>query len=167
MHMVNILELISKLLSGIQVEKKVLNSKNGLKIDLIFIFNFFPFKPDAKNRYRTTDRQDEDEWIQYKNSMDFVIKESGLEKRVFFDLRGNHDKYGVPYVGSYWDFFSKYSIRAQLNRTSSIQSSTLIVSYFPFSCTSDFNQELCCFFISLFTKIFECDGFVNIQVFFH
>lgn len=85
---------------------------------------------DAKNRYRTTDRQDEDEWIQYKNSMDFVIKESGLEKRVFFDLRGNHDKYGVPYVGSYWDFFSKYSISAQLNRTSSVQSSTLIQCYF-------------------------------------
>lgn len=82
---------------------------------------------DAKNRYRTTNRQDEDEWIQYKNSMDFVIKESGLEKRAFFDLRGNHDKYGVPYAGSYWDFFSKYSISAQLNRTSSIQTVTLMV----------------------------------------
>lgn len=87
---------------------------------------------DAKNRYRTTNRQDEDEWIQYKNSMDFVIKESGLEKRAFFDLRGNHDKYGVPYAGSYWDFFSKYSISAQLNRTSSIQTVTLMAKIWKY-----------------------------------
>eukprot|EP01018_Ginkgo_biloba_P006019 Gb_41602 [translate_table: standard] len=82
---------------------------------------------DAKNRDRTTTRQDESEWIEYQKSMDTIIKESGIEKRAFFDVRGNHDKYGVPYVGSYWDFFSQYSISAQLNRTSTIQSITLMV----------------------------------------
>lgn len=105
------------------LEKLLAPALNMIRPSLVLITGDLT---DAKNRDRTTDRQDEDEWIQYKNSMDFVIKESGLEKRAFFDLRGNHDKYGVPYVGSYWDFFSKYSISAQLNRTSSIQSSTLI-----------------------------------------
>lgn len=67
------------------------------------------------------------EWVQYKEVMDAVVSESGLERRRFFDVRGNHDVYGVPYVGSELDFFSNYSISAQLNRLSTIQSVSLLV----------------------------------------
>lgn len=67
------------------------------------------------------------EWVQYKEVMDAVVSESGLERRRFFDVRGNHDVYGVPYVGSELDFFSKYSISAQLNRLSTIQIVSLLV----------------------------------------
>ena len=60
-------------------------------------------------------RQDDLEWIQYKDPMDWVITKSGLLENVFFDVRGNHDKFGVPKVGSQVDYFSKYSISAHLN----------------------------------------------------
>ncbi|KAG0447717.1 hypothetical protein HPP92_028187 [Vanilla planifolia] len=80
---------------------------------------------DAKNRRRTSSRQDESEWIQYKNSMDAVVKHSGIEKRRIFDIQGNHDKYGVPFVGSSLDFFSTHSISSQFNRLGTIQSISL------------------------------------------
>eukprot|EP00268_Persea_americana_P025799 TRINITY_DN2516_c2_g1_i1.p1 TRINITY_DN2516_c2_g1~~TRINITY_DN2516_c2_g1_i1.p1 ORF type:complete len:719 (+),score=94.54 TRINITY_DN2516_c2_g1_i1:137-2293(+) len=81
---------------------------------------------DAKNKERTTTRQDELEWIQYKKAMDVVIRESGMAKKAFFDIRGNHDKYGVPHVGHKLDFFSNYSISSQLNRLSTIHSISLV-----------------------------------------
>ncbi|XP_020257007.1 putative metallophosphoesterase At3g03305 [Asparagus officinalis] len=81
---------------------------------------------DAKNRKRTSTRQDESEWIQYKRSMDAVVRQGGIEKRRIFDIRGNHDKYGVPYAGSSLDFFSSYSISSQLNRLSNIHSISLV-----------------------------------------
>ncbi|KAG9454997.1 hypothetical protein H6P81_007901 [Aristolochia fimbriata] len=83
---------------------------------------------DAKNKERTATRQDEYEWIQYKKVMNSVIKESGMDERAFFDIRGNHDKYGVPYVGSELDFFSKYSISSQLGRVGTVQSISLMGS---------------------------------------
>lgn len=83
---------------------------------------------DAKNKERTTTRQDELEWIQYKKTMDVVIRESGMDKKAFFDIRGNHDKYGVPHVGHKLDFFSNYSISSQLNRLSTIHSISLVIS---------------------------------------
>ncbi|XP_068660207.1 putative metallophosphoesterase At3g03305 [Aristolochia californica] len=83
---------------------------------------------DAKNKERTATRQDEYEWIQYKKVMNSVIKESDLDERAFFDIRGNHDKYGVPFVRSELDFFSKYSISSQLGRLGTIQSISLMGS---------------------------------------
>ncbi|XP_020104395.1 putative metallophosphoesterase At3g03305 isoform X2 [Ananas comosus] len=81
---------------------------------------------DAKNKKRTSTRQDEYEWILYRNSMDEVVKQSGLDKHRIFDIRGNHDKYGVPFVGHKMDFFSTHSINSQLNRLSTIYSISLL-----------------------------------------
>ncbi|XP_058108132.1 putative metallophosphoesterase At3g03305 isoform X2 [Magnolia sinica] len=58
--------------------------------------------------------------------MDAVIRGSGMDKKSFFDIRGNHDKYGVPYVGDKLDFFSNYSISSELNRLGTIQSVSLV-----------------------------------------
>lgn len=73
-------------------------------------------------------KQNEDEWVEYKNVMDGVIERSGLHKRLFFDLRGNHDSFGVPVIGGSFDFFSKYSINGQMGRNGSVNSVTLEVS---------------------------------------
>lgn len=73
-------------------------------------------------------KQNEEEWVEYKNVMDAVIETSGLPKSRFFDLRGNHDSFGVPVVGGSFDFFSKYSINGQLGRNASVNSITLEVS---------------------------------------
>lgn len=73
-------------------------------------------------------KQNEDEWVEYRTVLDTVIKRSRLQKSVFFDLRGNHDSFGVPVVGGSFDFFSKYSINGQLGRNGSINSVTLEVS---------------------------------------
>jgi len=73
-------------------------------------------------------KQNEDEWVEYRNVMDGVIERSGLHKSLFFDLRGNHDSFGVPVVGGSFDFFSKYSINGQLGRNRSVNSVTLEVS---------------------------------------
>lgn len=67
-------------------------------------------------------KQNEAEWIEYQNTMEDVIKRSGLNKSSFFDLRGNHDNFGVPVVGGSFDYFSKYSINGQLARRGNINS---------------------------------------------
>uniref|UniRef100_A0ACD5X003 Uncharacterized protein n=1 Tax=Avena sativa TaxID=4498 RepID=A0ACD5X003_AVESA len=77
---------------------------------------------DAKNRKKTTSRQDEDEWITYKKAIDAIVEKGGIDKRRIFDIRGNHDTYGVPYRGSKLDFFSTYSVSSQLDRLSTINS---------------------------------------------
>lgn len=73
-------------------------------------------------------KQNEDEWVEYRTVLDTVIKRSRLQKSLFFDLRGNHDSFGVPVVGGSFDFFSKYSINGQLGRNGSVNSVTLEVS---------------------------------------
>lgn len=83
---------------------------------------------DAKSKDRRSRRQDEEEWVQYRQVMSKVIDDSGLPSYAFYDLRGNHDKFGVPTVGSGLDYFSKYSISSLRNRTSTIQSITLMSS---------------------------------------
>ncbi|WOK93407.1 hypothetical protein Cni_G02104 [Canna indica] len=82
---------------------------------------------DAKNKRRTSTRQDISEWIQYKSSVEAIVNHSGIEKRRIFDTRGNHDKYGVPHVGHELDFFSVYSVSSQLGRLSTIQSISLVI----------------------------------------
>lgn len=59
--------------------------------------------------------------------MEAIVNHSGLDKRIIFDIRGNHDKYGVPHVGHPLDFFSVHSVSAQLGRLSTIQSISLVV----------------------------------------
>ncbi|KAH0994459.1 hypothetical protein GBA52_018323 [Prunus armeniaca] len=66
-----------------------------------------------------------EEWVEYQNVMEGVIKRSGLDRSIFFDLRGNHDNFGVPVLGGSFDFFSKYSINGQLGRTGNVNSVTL------------------------------------------
>lgn len=65
--------------------------------------------------------------MEYRTAMDNVIKRSGLDKTAFFDLRGNHDNFGVPAVGGAFDFFSKYSINGQLGRAGYLNTVTLQV----------------------------------------
>ncbi|KAL6648415.1 hypothetical protein ACP70R_012639 [Stipagrostis hirtigluma subsp. patula] len=77
---------------------------------------------DAKNRRRTTSRQDEYEWITYKKTIDAIVGRGGIDKNRIFDIRGNHDTYGVPYRGGELDFFSTYSVNSQLERLSIISS---------------------------------------------
>ncbi|MCO5614670.1 hypothetical protein L7F22_068954 [Adiantum nelumboides] len=79
---------------------------------------------DAKSLDLTSRRQDEKEWIQYRQAVRKVITTSGLPAYAFYDLRGNHDKFGVPTVGSRLDYFSKYSVSSLSNR-STVQSITL------------------------------------------
>ncbi|KAJ6809160.1 putative metallophosphoesterase [Iris pallida] len=58
--------------------------------------------------------------------MDLVVRRGGIDKRRVFDIRGNHDKYGVPRVGSNLDFFSLYSVNSQLHRLANIHSISLM-----------------------------------------
>lgn len=74
--------------------------------------------------------QIEEEWMEYQNVMEEVITRSGLDKSIFFDLRGNHDKFGVPTVGGSFDYFSNYSISGQLGRNANVYSVTVQVSYY-------------------------------------
>ncbi|XP_078441043.1 putative metallophosphoesterase At3g03305 isoform X2 [Wolffia australiana] len=80
---------------------------------------------DAKNKEGTSTSQNEFEWIQYRKSMDIVMKKAGISEKIVFDIRGNHDKYGVPCAGHKLDFFSVFSTSARMNRTGAIQSISL------------------------------------------
>ncbi|CAK8542542.1 unnamed protein product [Lathyrus sativus] len=80
---------------------------------------------DGKSKDLLTMKQNEDEWVEYRNVMDDVIQRSGLHKSLFYDLRGNHDSFGVPEVGGSFDFFSKYSINGRLGRNGSVNSVTI------------------------------------------
>lgn len=75
-------------------------------------------------------KQEELEWIEYQNAIDDVVERSGLDKRIFFDVRGNHDNFGVPEVGGAYDFYGKYSINSRLGRVGNVQSVALQVSFF-------------------------------------
>ncbi|KAL8171877.1 hypothetical protein V2J09_023681 [Rumex salicifolius] len=80
---------------------------------------------DGKSKDMLTMKQDKQEWLEYRNVMDNVVKKSGLNKEVFYDLRGNHDSFGVPFVGGSFDFFSNYSLNALLGRLGKVNSVTL------------------------------------------
>ncbi|XP_024189933.1 putative metallophosphoesterase At3g03305 isoform X2 [Rosa chinensis] len=80
---------------------------------------------DGKSKDLLTMKQNEVEWVEYQTVMEHVIESSGLDKSIFFDLRGNHDNFGVPLLGGAFDFFSKYSINGQLGRTGNVNSITL------------------------------------------
>lgn len=73
-------------------------------------------------------KQNESEWIEYHDVITDVIKESGLSKNIFYDLRGNHDNFAVPVPGGTYDFYEKYSVNAMLGRKGNVQSVTLEVS---------------------------------------
>ncbi|XP_011626136.1 putative metallophosphoesterase At3g03305 [Amborella trichopoda] len=83
---------------------------------------------DGKTLDHLKMRVDEAEWIEYDKVMKDVIARSGLPVECFYDLRGNHDKFGVPVVGGNSDFFTKYSINAGLNRSGEVFSVTLLSS---------------------------------------
>ncbi|XP_039119324.1 LOW QUALITY PROTEIN: putative metallophosphoesterase At3g03305 [Dioscorea cayenensis subsp. rotundata] len=70
-------------------------------------------------------KQNESEWIEYHDVITDVIKESGLSKNIFYDLRGNHDNFAVPVPGGTYDFYEKYSVNAMLGRKGNVQSVTL------------------------------------------
>ena len=72
----------------------------------------------------------EAEWMVYKKVMEDVIKRSGLNKNLFYDLRGNHDNFGVPKLDGLFDFYSRYSINTQLGRSGQVNSVTVEVSHF-------------------------------------
>ncbi|GAB2287128.1 hypothetical protein Dimus_021514 [Dionaea muscipula] len=80
---------------------------------------------DAKSKDLLVMKQAEEEWIEYHNVMEEVVKISGLDKRIFYDVRGNHDNFGVPSIASPFDFFLKYSLNAGVGRTGAVNSVTL------------------------------------------
>ncbi|CAN6485429.1 unnamed protein product [Victoria cruziana] len=80
---------------------------------------------DGKSKDLLTMKQDEREWVEYDRVMNEVITNSSLPREIFYDLRGNHDNFGVPILGGKYDLFKKYSISAGLNRSAKVQSVTL------------------------------------------
>ncbi|XP_078181605.1 calcineurin-like metallo-phosphoesterase superfamily protein [Carex rostrata] len=80
---------------------------------------------DGKSKDLLTMKQEEREWMEYENVTKEVILASGLDERIFYDLRGNHDSFGVPEKGGVNDFYEKYSINSRLRRKADIQSVTL------------------------------------------
>ncbi|KAJ8557517.1 hypothetical protein K7X08_003142 [Anisodus acutangulus] len=80
---------------------------------------------DGKSKDLLTMKQDEEEWLEYQKVLEDIIKWSGLKKNVFYDLRGNHDTFGVPAIGGSFDFYSKYSINGQLKRSGLVNSVTI------------------------------------------
>ncbi|KAL2635657.1 hypothetical protein R1flu_007136 [Riccia fluitans] len=81
---------------------------------------------DAKGQGGTSTQQYEEEWIAYRDFIDLMVNESGIPLSRFYDLRGNHDKYGVPFAKSSLDYYSRYSCNARMGRTSLVQSATLL-----------------------------------------
>lgn len=75
-------------------------------------------------------KQNEVEWVEYESTMKEIIETSKLPRRIFYDLRGNHDSFGVPASSEDYDFYKKYSINAKLRRQGRVQSITLEVSGF-------------------------------------
>lgn len=86
------------------------------------------YTPDAKSKDLLKMRQDEEEWIEYQKVMQDVVERSGLDQKTFYDIRGNHDNFGVPEIGGSLDFFSRYSINGQLQRSGKVNSITIQVS---------------------------------------
>lgn len=80
---------------------------------------------DGKSKDLLTMKQNEDEWVEYQDVMEDVVRRSGLDKSIFYDLRGNHDNFGVPIIGGSFDFFSNYSINGQFGRKGNVNSVTL------------------------------------------
>lgn len=74
-------------------------------------------------------KQDEKEWLEYQKVMEDVVKRSGLNKNIFYDIRGNHDNFGVPMIGGLFDLFSTYSLNGQLGRNGLVNSVTIQVSF--------------------------------------
>ncbi|KQK10995.1 hypothetical protein BRADI_2g57490v3 [Brachypodium distachyon] len=93
-----------------------------VKPDLVFITGDLT---DGKSKDLLTMKQNEMEWIEYRSTMKDVIEISKLPRRIFYDLRGNHDSFGVPASGGSYDFYQKYSINANLRRHGRVQSITL------------------------------------------
>ncbi|XP_073000274.1 putative metallophosphoesterase At3g03305 isoform X1 [Typha latifolia] len=83
---------------------------------------------DGKSKDLLTMKQEELEWMDYENAINDVVERSGLHKEIFYDLRGNHDNFGVPALGGSYDFYQKYSINARLGRNKKVQSVTLQIS---------------------------------------
>ncbi|KAL5703073.1 hypothetical protein ACHQM5_028208 [Ranunculus cassubicifolius] len=80
---------------------------------------------DGKSKDMLVMKQDEEEWIEYEEVTEYVIEKSGLDRNIFYDLRGNHDSFGVPVVGGPFDFFSRYSINGRLERKGNVHSITV------------------------------------------
>ncbi|KAF8755347.1 hypothetical protein HU200_011331 [Digitaria exilis] len=64
----------------------------------------------------TNDEAERVEWVEYESTLNDIIQISRLPRSIFYDLRGNHDSFGVPESGGDYDFYQKYSINAKLRR---------------------------------------------------
>ncbi|KAK2658252.1 hypothetical protein Ddye_004785 [Dipteronia dyeriana] len=74
-------------------------------------------------------KQNEEEWMEYEKVMGDVITRSRLDESIFYDLRGNHDNFGVTNVGGSLDFFSNYSINGKLGRKGNVNSITIELNF--------------------------------------
>lgn len=93
-----------------------------IKPSLVFITGDLT---DGKSEDLLTMKQDEEEWREYDQVMEDVVDKSGLNKSIFYDLRGNHDSFGVPAVGGPSDFFSNYSLNGKQGRNGLVNSVTI------------------------------------------
>ncbi|XP_017227717.1 putative metallophosphoesterase At3g03305 isoform X2 [Daucus carota subsp. sativus] len=80
---------------------------------------------DGKSKDLLTMKQDKEEWMEYDQVMEHVVEKSGLDKSIFYDLRGNHDNFGVPAVGGPLDYFSNYSLNGKQGRNGLVNSVTI------------------------------------------
>lgn len=85
------------------------------------------YLPDGKSKDLLKMSQNEEEWIEYQKVMQDVVERSGLDQKIFYDIRGNHDNFGVPEIGGSLDFFSRYSISGRLQRGGKVTSVTIQV----------------------------------------
>lgn len=82
---------------------------------------------DGKSEDLLTMKQSEEEWVEYRDVMDDVVRRSGIDESLFYDLRGNHDSFGVPVRGGPLDFYAEYSVNGRLGRNGTVNSVTLLV----------------------------------------
>ncbi|MQL83417.1 hypothetical protein Taro_015882 [Colocasia esculenta] len=80
---------------------------------------------DGKSKDLLIMKQNEIEWREYQKVMTNVIERSGLDKKIFYDLRGNHDNFGIPEVDGAHDFYHTYSVNAGDGRRGNVHSVTL------------------------------------------
>ncbi|KAI4304177.1 hypothetical protein MLD38_039726 [Melastoma candidum] len=81
---------------------------------------------DGKSEDLLTMKQDEAEWIEYRDVIDDVASRSGIDRSLFYDVRGNHDSFGVPIRGGPLDYYAKYSVNGRLGRNGTVNSVTLV-----------------------------------------
>lgn len=73
---------------------------------------------DAKSKDKKLTQQKVGEWKTYADVIETLSTASHIDKKLFIDLRGNHDTYEVPLRGGEGDLFSRFSLSGKRNHSS-------------------------------------------------